>query len=197
MVIRMKDALKMITKEMDIPRISEELNVFEAWSASSPDKVRKNAEFENFTGGILYLSVKNSSWGQQVNLLKTKIMLEMNSYIGKQLLRDIRIKPATADKSSDAPKAVKILICPVCGVEHRHGSVLCPVCEIQRRGKLRYDTLRLLVNDPKATFAEAKRTVKGIEEVDFKRAKRDLKEMAIDELVIERRSRGRKKIYKT
>lgn len=194
MIVQIKDALYgLISKEIDAPRISEELKVYEAWRGVVPENIRNNASFENFSDGILYLSVKNSSWAQQVNLQKLQLMSGINSCLGKLMLKDVRLKTGRQEKDESFTEGKKV-ICASCGVEHWHGRGFCPVCEIERRAKLRYAILRHLTKDPKAEFLGAKKIIPGIDETDFKRAKRDLKELAIDVLLIERRNRGKEKI---
>jgi hypothetical protein len=193
-IVPIKDALDgLISKGIDATRLGEELKVYEAWRSKAPEKLNMNASFENYSDGILYLSVRNSSWAQQVNLQKLQVMAEINSYLGKKTIKDLRIKAGSPDKNDSFVEGKKI-VCVNCGVEHWHGLGLCPVCEIERRAKIRYAILRLLTKEPKIEFSDAKEKINGIDETDFKRAKRDLKEIAIDVLLIERRNRGKAKV---
>jgi hypothetical protein len=196
MVTTLKSALKgLLEGELKVTRAFESLKVYEAWQRAAGEKLAKNAAFETFHEGILTIGIKNSSWAQQVTMMKRRLLELLKNEIGSSLVKDIRVKSSSDDVSRERTATKKN--CVLCGVEFSsQGDELCPICSRMNLEQDLYKVYRLLNKEPKLTYKEAKSLVSGITESAFKRAKRNLKEYKIDLLVIERRSRG-KKIGKT
>ncbi len=190
---QLKETLKdYIEGSPELRRVKEELSVYGAWANLSVPELSKNLSFEKFIGGTLYLSARNPAWAQKSHLMKHDIIKQLNDAVGARIVRDIRMTSGFSERAETARKQEMPGICPACGVEG-DGDRLCPVCARQKKERKMSSLFKLVKNDPKVDFRAAKGRIPDIAEIDLKRVKRDLKEFEIYNMLIERRSRGRKK----
>lgn len=195
MITRLGIAIDELLKgKLGISRAAEELKALRCLEAVLREDMKKNVSFEKFTGGILYISARNSSWAQQANLMKMSIMSAMNKLMSQVQVKDLRIKSGFEDGGPAKKTEPVQKKCPVCGADHYGSKIICAVCGIYERNEKISKLFRLVVKDPKISFTIAKKAIVNINEQDLKRVKRDLKEMDIDKKVIERRSRGKAKV---
>jgi hypothetical protein len=193
MATLLKDALdRYINGDLGVPRVLEEYKVYCLWEKIDDPKLKMNASFEKFSGGVLYLSVNNSTWAQQVNLLKHRIMSLINGGSKNKLVNDIKIKSGNIEKARQEPEGKKEKQCPYCNATHYGDEIVCAVCERERADKTRYKILRLAVNNPGMSFNEAKSAMPEIDQDDFRKALSVLNAMAVEKKILERRSRGKK-----
>lgn len=192
MVVQLKDVLKSLIEEsLGIPRILEEHKLSSAWGRINTPDILKNTSFEKISSGVLYVNTKNSAWAQQINLLKPEIISKLNEAIGKAIVCDIRPKCGVMDKAVEEKKAQTFRTCASCNAQHYGKNELCEIClrkETQeRQGKL----FRLVKREPKIAYDAAKAAIPGISEVDFRRVKRDLRAIKLDNEQNKRRFHGR------
>jgi hypothetical protein len=193
MATLLKDALdKYINGDLGVPRVLEEYKVYSLWEKIDDPKLKKNASFEKFSGGVLYLSVSNSTWAQQVNLLKHRIMSQINGGTKNKLVSDIKIKSGNIEKVTQEEQDKKEKRCPYCKATHYGEEIVCAVCGREKADKTRYKILRLAVNNPGMSFNEAKAAMPEIDQDDFRKALSVLNAMAVEKKILERRNRGKK-----
>jgi len=193
MVVQIKEILeKMIGENPGMPRAFREFRIATAWEKVNPPNIAKYSSPEKLVGGVLYVNAANSSWAQQINLLKPEIMMNINRFMGEKAISDIRLKTGFRNEAV-AKKAREIKICIVCSVEHSSDEEMCPACFRQKKAGNEIDLLRLVEKDPKLTAANARETMPDISDVDLHRAKRDVMARKADKNMRERRQNGWKK----
>jgi len=194
MIVQLKEALNsLIDVQLGIPRISDQYKVANAWNKFDNLQVIQNAAYEKYADGILYLSTNNSAWTQHVNLLKPEIISKLNQSIGKHVVKDIRFRAGANNELIAKPKKKEKKVCPVCGVTHEGDEPLCAICfrhsEHDKKAKL----FRLVNRNPKIDYSAAKDAISGITETDYKRVKRDLRSMKVDDELRKRKEHDKKR----
>jgi hypothetical protein len=192
MVVQLKEILdKILEGNQGIPRASRELKISSAWGKVNLSGVAQNSSPDKLVGGVLYINAKNSAWAQQINLLKPEIILKLNTLIGEQAIKDIRLKTGftgeIVKRTQEKPKNV----CRGCGVEYFGEDGLCPTCLRQTKKEKEIQLIRLVESNPKIKLEQANSLIEGITAVELHRAKRDVTARKADRDFRERRKRGR------
>jgi Dna[CI] antecedent, DciA len=193
MIVQISTILnKLIEGNPDMPRISWEFKISNAWGKVNPANVAQNSSPEKLVGGVLYINAKNSAWAQQINLLKPEIILKLNAFIGEPAVKDIRLKTGyTADGVS--PAAEKLTKnCGNCGVEFIGDEKLCPTCLREAKKSNEIKLIRLVDRNPKIGLGDVRLHMPNTEDIDLHRAKRDVLARKADQNYRERRQRGKK-----
>jgi len=194
MVVQIKDILgKMMEGNSGIPRITWEFKISNAWGKVNPANVIENASPDKLVGGILYVNAKNSTWAQQINILKSEIMLKLNAFIGESVVKDIRLKTGFVGEAAGKAKERPKNICGGCGVEYLGEEGLCPSCSRKTRQEKEVRLLKLVQENQKIKLEEARKFIPNISEIELHRAKRDVMARKTDKELRARRQRGRQK----
>jgi hypothetical protein len=194
MAVLIKEILnKMIEENAQMPRILWEFKISNAWGKINPANVAENSAPDKLIGGILYVNAKNSAWAQQINLLKSDIMLKLNAFMGEQAVKDIRLKTGLVGIPSQDTREKPKKNCVECNVEFFGDEALCPSCFRKANHKKNVALLRLVEQNPKIGLHDAGNFVAGTSEVELHRAKRDVLARKADQNYRTRRNRGLKK----
>ena len=166
---------KMVKAQAMAPRAYEEFRITTAWSSVNPPNISANAVPEKLVGGVLYLSVKNSAWAQQISLMKADIASRLNDAIGEKLVTDIRFQTGhAAEASSEAKKERTEKICPKCGAGHYWEEQVCAICSRENKQAITDNIYRLIRRDPKISLSDVKKQVPGTTEDEVRRAKSEI-----------------------
>jgi predicted nucleic acid-binding Zn ribbon protein len=91
--------MKKITSAVDkiVMRIAgkhamEEYRAFQSWNRIVGDVIAKVAVPQRVQNGILYVSVKNSTWRQELMMQKPEILRKYAAAFGPGIIKDIRLK---------------------------------------------------------------------------------------------------------
>jgi len=192
MIVQIKDILgKIIDGNAEMPRVSWEFKISNAWGKVNQANVAENASPEKLTGGILYVNAKNSAWAQQISIMKPEIILKLNAFLGESVIKDIRLKTGftaeTADKAKEMPKKV----CGGCDVEYFGGDGMCPSCSRKTGQEKEVKLIRLVQENPKIKLVEARRFIPNISEIELHRTKRNVMARKADKEYRARRQHGR------
>jgi predicted Zn-ribbon and HTH transcriptional regulator len=194
MIYTMKEVLdNYINKELQMPRAMDAYKVENVWTKINSTAIAENAVPDKLVSGTLFLNVKNSAWAQQISLMKTDILMALNRSLGANVVSDIRTRTGLLERKETEKKETTQAKCASCGVEFLGEEENCPICSREKKQGALKMLFRKVNRNPKITFSEAKRDVPGINDVDFRRVKRDLNAMVMDKKERERRNRGREK----
>jgi len=194
MVIQVKDILdKVITEKLGVPRVLEEYRVFGAWKKVDLATIKNQAFPDKFFGGTLYLIVKNSTWAQQLSLMKIDIISKINEILGHRLVTDVKVRTGRPAEEIKAPEKKANKICPKCNLKHSAESDLCVICLREHNRSQEIIMYRLVDRNPKISYAMAKSQAPAISDEGFRRIKRELKAWKLDQNNLERRKYGWKK----
>jgi len=182
-----------INKELGMPRALDAYKIENAWAKISSASIAENALPDKLIGGTLYLNVRNSAWAQQVSMMKADILSGLNKELGACVVNDIRTRTGLPEKKEEARGSKARAVCGSCGVEFLGEGENCPICSREKKQGALKMLYRKVNRNPKITFSEAKREIPGINDVDFRRVKRDLNAIMVDKKERERRNRGKEK----
>lgn len=68
------------------------------WKEAVGETVARRAKAKSFKGGILFVTVQDSVWMQELSLLKEKIIDKLNSILGKSIVKDLVFKIGSIDE---------------------------------------------------------------------------------------------------
>jgi hypothetical protein len=192
MIVQIKDILgKIIDGNAEMPRASWEFKISNAWGKVNPANVKENASPDKLVGGMLYVNAKNSTWAQQINILKSEIMLKLNTFLGESVIKDIRLKtgftPEVAGKAKEMPRK----ICGECGVEYSGNNGMCPTCSRKTGQEKNVKLIRLVQENPRIKLEEVRRFIPNASDIELHRTKRDVMARKADKEYRARRQHGR------
>jgi uncharacterized Zn finger protein (UPF0148 family) len=192
MIVQIKDILgKIIDGNAEMPRVSWEFKISNAWGKVNPANVIENATPDKLVGGILYVNAKNSTWAQQINILKSEIILKLNAFLGEIVIKDIRLKTGFTHEAAGKAKEMPQKVCGGCGVEYFGGDGLCPSCSRKTGQEKEVKLIKLVQENPKIKLIEAKRFIPNVSEIELHRTKRDVMARKADKEYRARRQHGR------
>lgn len=70
----------------------KEYEVFRSWNTLVGGHVAQNSVPIKVENGVLYVSVKNSVWRQELGMLRPQILKKIEEEFGKGIIRDIYLK---------------------------------------------------------------------------------------------------------
>ena len=194
MAVLIKEILnKMIEENSQMPRILWEFKISNAWGKINPANVAQNSAPDKLVGGVLYVNAKNSAWAQQINLLKSDIILKLNAFMGERAVKDIRLRTGLAGAPSSAVREKPKKICVECKVDFTGDEALCPSCFRKSTHEKNVALQRLVEQNPKIGLHDAGNFIAGTSEVELHRAKRDVLARKADQNYRTRRNRDSKK----
>ncbi len=71
---------------------SEMTRIFGLWEYAMGKRIAENTRPAAFKGNLLLVNVVSSPWMQQLQFLKNDIINNINTALGKELVREIRFK---------------------------------------------------------------------------------------------------------
>jgi len=192
MVVQIKDILgKMMEGNAGIPRITWEYKISNAWGKVNPANVIENASPDKLVEGILYVNAKNSTWAQQINIMKSEIIIKLNAFLGESVIKDIRLKTGFTHEAAGKKKESPIKICTECGVEYSGSDGMCPTCSRKAGQEKDVKLIRLVQENPRIKLTEARSFVPNASEIELHRTKRDVRARKADKEYRARRQHGR------
>jgi len=192
MIVQIKDILgKIIDGNAEMPRVSWEFKISNAWGKVNPANVIENASPDKLVGGILYVNAKNSTWAQQINILKSEMILKLNAFLGEIVIKDIRLKTGFTHETAGNTKELPKKVCSDCGVEYFGNDGTCPSCSRKTGQEKDVRLIRLVQENPRIKLAEARRFIPNISEVELHRTIRNVTARKADKEYRARRQHGR------
>lgn len=78
--------------KIEAAQMVSEDKLLEAWSDAVGEVGYKNSKPYSLNHGVLNVTVKNSSWSQELTLQKRWVLKKLQTILGKELINDIRFK---------------------------------------------------------------------------------------------------------
>lgn len=78
--------------KIEAAQVVSEDRLLEAWSDAAGEEGFKNSRPYSLNRGILNITVKNSSWSQELTLQKRWVLKKLQAILGKELIHDIRFR---------------------------------------------------------------------------------------------------------
>ncbi len=88
-----KSIIKNITSDPIIKNKLEISNIFNHWEEIVGSEINKKSRPDKLTGGILFVSVINFTWANELSYMSEQLKEKINSYIGRKIVKSIRFKP--------------------------------------------------------------------------------------------------------
>lgn len=78
--------------KIEAAQLVSEDKLFEAWLEAAGEAGAKNSKPYSLNKGVLNVTVKNSSWSQELTLQKRWVLKKLQTILGKELIHDIRFR---------------------------------------------------------------------------------------------------------
>jgi predicted nucleic acid-binding Zn ribbon protein len=85
--------IKNITSDPKIKNKLEISNIFNHWEDIVGSEINKKSRPDRLTRGILFVSVINFTWANELSLMSDQLKKKINSYVGGKVVKSIRFKP--------------------------------------------------------------------------------------------------------
>ena len=95
---RAGNILDRLTDRMGIAARLEKEKAVVLWSEAVGRGVARKAKATSVRDNILFVTVQNSMWLQELALLKEGIITKINSLVGKEVIKDIVFRVGDPDK---------------------------------------------------------------------------------------------------
>ena len=90
--------LDRLTDRMGITARLDKEKAVALWGEAVGEGIARRAKATSVRDDILFVSVQNSVWLQELALLKESIIAKINSLVGKQVIKDIVFRVGDAGK---------------------------------------------------------------------------------------------------
>jgi hypothetical protein len=105
-----KTILEGLFKEEKLDQVIKVCRVFEVWNDAVGPRTARHSQPKRFHDHVLWVTVDNSTWMQELKFLEAKIRDQMNQHIGAPVIEKIRFQLGEITsscnemiKSDDAP----------------------------------------------------------------------------------------------
>ena len=85
--------IKKITSSTEIKNKLEISNIFNHWEDIVGSEIHKKTRPDRLARGILFVSVINFTWANELSLMSDQLKKKINSYVGRKVVESIRFKP--------------------------------------------------------------------------------------------------------
>ncbi|MBM3709756.1 MAG: DUF721 domain-containing protein [Actinobacteria bacterium] len=84
--------IKQYLSDSNIGKKLKRYSVFNHWAEIVGSEISSKTKPEKLFKGILYISVENSAWANEISLMSRKLVKEINKFIGEDIVRELRFK---------------------------------------------------------------------------------------------------------
>ncbi len=91
-----EDIGSIINKIISDPKIKNKLeisNIFNNWKEIVGSEINKKSRPDKLTRGVLFVSVINYTWANELSLMSEQLKDKINSYVGRKVVKTLRFKP--------------------------------------------------------------------------------------------------------
>jgi predicted nucleic acid-binding Zn ribbon protein len=85
-------ALNELVDNLGIKQKLKELDAVVYWDSIVGKQISSMTTATHIIKGILFVSVKTSTWRNELTLRKREIVYKINSYIGNEIVKDIKFR---------------------------------------------------------------------------------------------------------
>jgi hypothetical protein len=89
---RIKTVLKTTLRKLGLDKRIKECTVLPFWNDAVGETIALHTRPIKVSGGRMTVLVESPSWTQELTFMKTRIIKELNSRIGKEIVKDIYFK---------------------------------------------------------------------------------------------------------
>ncbi|MBN1398342.1 MAG: DUF721 domain-containing protein [Bacteroidetes bacterium] len=83
-------AIEELINDLGIKKKLVEVDAVVHWEEVVGKKIAQMTEATRITKGVLFVSVKTSTWRNELTIRKKEIIEKLNNFIGKEIVKDIK-----------------------------------------------------------------------------------------------------------
>jgi len=141
---KLHSALDRSLKKLDLEGKLREARCLALWEEIVGEPIASATQADSIKEGTLFVSVKSSSWTQELTFLKPEILRKLNERLGRKVVKEIQFKTRTLKKEPKGAPAAMRAAAPEIALEEEELKEL----EAQTAGiedeELRASVLRML-----------------------------------------------------
>ncbi len=84
--------LKKMVSDLKIGNQLKHSMIFNHWKEIVGSQISEKSKPKSLREGVLYVSVANSTWANELDLMSGQLMDTINSYLGTELVKRMRFK---------------------------------------------------------------------------------------------------------
>ncbi len=84
--------LKKMVSDLKIGNQLKHSMIFNHWKEIVGSQISEKSKPKSLREGVLYVSVANSTWANELDLMSGQLMDTINSYLGTELVKGMRFK---------------------------------------------------------------------------------------------------------
>lgn len=170
------------------PKISKSLydeRAIKLWQKAIDGRIAKQTEASIVKNKVLYVLTSTSTWAHELTLLRKKILERINSFAGREILKDIRFRVGRIEKKAEGQTGKprkKGRKCRSCGATHNWEEETCPVCRVyasNNRKKIIYQAFGKTLS---VDFTEIQRRIPDLSREEFAKAKSKARALILDRI---------------
>jgi len=108
--LKLSSIIENVLKSKGWDTAIKEHRVFSIWEEAVGTLIFGNARPKDITRGILFVTVRNSVWSQELSLRKTEIINRLNDKLGKEYIKDIKFIQGKIEQGEEKEKHEKTII---------------------------------------------------------------------------------------
>ncbi|MDI6799442.1 MAG: DUF721 domain-containing protein [Actinomycetota bacterium] len=87
-----KDVLRDLISDLNMGKLMEEARIVRGWRDIVGEHVAENSSPISLVRGTLLIGAYNSAWSNQLSMMRTGLVEEINSHLGREVVKEIRFK---------------------------------------------------------------------------------------------------------
>ena len=87
-----KGILENLFKEKNLDYVMRSCRIFEVWGNAVGPRVARHSQPKRFIDNVLWVTIDNSTWMQELKFLEAKIRDQMNQHMGTPVIEKIRFQ---------------------------------------------------------------------------------------------------------
>ena len=92
MLVKINEVIEEVISKTEIKGGLDRGRVLLSWSEIVGKRVASKTRPYLFKKGTLYIAINSATWAQELNLMKTNLINNINSFLGEKTIKDIRFK---------------------------------------------------------------------------------------------------------
>lgn len=89
---KLNSALHFALREMGLEKKLKERQCLLLWDEVVGEKLASVSQAEDIKNGVLFVSAKDSIWGQEIFNFKGLIIQKLNAKVGEEIVKDVKVK---------------------------------------------------------------------------------------------------------
>lgn len=97
------EAVKPLMRKLNLAREVQELAAQKAWADLVGGSVARRSAATKLAGGVLYVTVENSAWLNELNFIRADYLAKLQEILGKNKVKDLQFRVGVIPEAATLP----------------------------------------------------------------------------------------------